>query len=92
MRATIAFAALNAALDKYLVDGTVNLAAAFGRVFGRFNKWIDENFVDGLVNEVGAFTQEFAGGLRAMQTGRVQNYLLIAITGAALFTFLFLVK
>ncbi len=80
------------AFDKWVVDGLVNFAGWFGAIFGRFNKWIDETFVDGLVNEVGTFTQEIGGALRVIQTGRVQNYLLIGITGAALFAFLFLVR
>ncbi len=92
IRFTILFAALNAAIDKWIVDGTVNLVGKFSALFGRFNRWIDENFVDGFVNQVGLFTDEFSGGLRALQTGRVQNYLLIAITGAALFAFLFLIR
>jgi hypothetical protein len=38
----------------------------------------------------GIVTNEIGGGLKFIQTGRVQAYLLIAVTGAALFAFYFL--
>ena len=40
--------------------------------------------VDGLVNQLAEITGEVAGYTRLLQTGRVQNYLLIAATGAVL--------
>ncbi|MBI4785556.1 MAG: NADH-quinone oxidoreductase subunit L [Chloroflexi bacterium] len=78
--------------DRWIVDGTVNLAGAVGRLFGNISGWIDRTFVDGLVNQIGLFTNDVAAGLKLIQTGRVQNYLLIAITGATIFAFLFLIR
>jgi NADH:ubiquinone oxidoreductase subunit 5 (subunit L)/multisubunit Na+/H+ antiporter MnhA subunit len=78
--------------DRWIVDGTVNLAGLVGRAFGSISAWIDRTFVDGLVNQVGLFANDVAGGLKLIQTGRVQNYLLIAITGATIFAFLFLIR
>jgi NADH-quinone oxidoreductase subunit L len=78
------------ALDKWVVDGTVNFVAALGRVFGVISAWIDKNIVDGLVNWTGIVTDMVGNGLKLIQTGRVQNYLIIAITGAALFAFVML--
>ncbi|MGE5264126.1 MAG: NADH-quinone oxidoreductase subunit L [Acidobacteriota bacterium] len=80
------------AFDKLIVDGTVNLAGMVGRAFGSISGWIDHTFVDGLVNQIGLFTNDVAAGLKLIQTGRVQNYLLIAITGATIFAFLFLIR
>jgi NADH-quinone oxidoreductase subunit L len=80
------------AFDKWIVDGTVNLAGLVGRAFGSISGWIDRTFVDGLVNQVGLFTNDVSAGLKLIQTGRVQNYLLIAITGATIFAFLFLIR
>lgn len=79
------------AFDKAIVDGLVNLAAAIGRLISVISGWIDHTIVDGLVNVVGIFTDMVGDALKLIQTGRVQNYLLIAIAGAAFFAFLFLV-
>ena len=38
--------------------------------------WFDRTIVDGTVNGVGALTRGAGGGLRQVQTGRVQNYAL----------------
>jgi NADH-quinone oxidoreductase subunit L len=77
------------AFDKWVVDGLVNLAGALGRVLSTISGWIDKTFVDGAVNFVGMITNELGDGLKYIQTGRVQNYLLIAITGATVIVFVF---
>jgi NADH-quinone oxidoreductase subunit L len=38
--------------------------------------WFDRTIVDGTVNAVGLVTRDAGGGLRRIQTGRVQNYAL----------------
>ena len=86
------FARLCAAFDKFIVDGLVNLAGLLGRVFGTLSAWIDHTIVDGVVNAVGILTDMVGDGLKLIQTGRVQNYLLIAIAGAAIFAFIFMVR
>jgi len=86
------FAGVCFAFDKWVVDGLVNLAGLLGRVIGSISGWIDHTFVDGVVNQVGIFTQEIGDGLKFIQTGRVQNYLLLAIAGAAVFAFLFMIR
>ena len=45
-----------------------------GGVIARGAKAIDERVVDGIVNAVGRLTLCHGGGLRRVQTGRVQNY------------------
>ncbi len=92
MRLVEWFASACFAFDRWIVDGTVNLAGAIGRAIGTLSAWIDHTFVDGFVNQVGLFTNDIGSGLKLIQTGRVQNYLLIAITGATLFAFLFLIR
>ena len=77
VRATVWFSALNALIDKYIVDGLVNLAGIVTEVFSRVQRWIDNNIVDGAVNLAGYITGELSAGLRLIQTGRVQNYLLV---------------
>ena len=49
------------------------------RIGGRvaaFLWWFDRTIVDGTVNGVGTLTRDAGGGLRRIQTGRVQNYAL----------------
>jgi NADH-quinone oxidoreductase subunit L len=86
------FADVCFAFDRWVVDGTVNLAGSLGRAFGSISAWIDRVFVDGLVNQVALFANDVAAGLKLIQTGRVQNYLLIAVAGATIFAFIFLIR
>ncbi len=50
---------------------------AFSRAIG----WIDRYLVDGVVNVVSAWTVMAGGGLRRVQTGRVQDYVLGVAAG-----------
>ncbi len=77
------------AFDKAIVDGMVNLVAALGRALATVSGWIDKTFVDGAVNLVGVVTEEIGDGLKLIQTGRVQNYLLLAVTGATICVLVF---
>jgi NADH-quinone oxidoreductase subunit L len=78
--------------DKRAVDGLVNLVGWIGRAFSLVDGLIDRYVVDGLVNSVGDVLGEVAGSLRLIQTGRVQNYLLIALLGAAIFALLYVAR
>ena len=73
-----------ASLNKWWFDELNDLL--WIRVGGRvaaFLWWFDRTIVDGTVNGVGALTRDAGGGLRRIQTGRVQNYALgIAVGGA----------
>ncbi len=73
-------------LTKFLYRGSLNKwwfdelnDLLWIRVGGRvaaFLWWFDRTIVDGTVNGVGALTRDAGGGLRRIQTGRVQNYAL----------------
>ncbi len=68
--------------DQQVVDGAVNQAGEAGGRLSRVNGLFDQYGVDGAVNGIG-FTFGRAGAtLRLIQTGLVQNYLLIASAGA----------
>jgi NADH-quinone oxidoreductase subunit L len=86
------FARLCAAFDKAIVDGLVNFVGWLGRVIGVISAWIDHTIVDGVVNAIGIFTDMVGDGLKLLQTGRVQNYLLIAVAGVAIFAFFFMIR
>jgi len=82
VRPSTAFAQLASRFDGGVIDGAVNFAGAIGRFLGRFDAWIDSTFVDGAVNLVASLTSAAGGGLRRLQTGRVQTYLYGALGGA----------
>ena len=66
-----------ASLNKWWFDELNDLL--FIRIGGRvaaFLWWFDRTIVDGAVNGVGFVTRDAGGGLRRIQTGRVQNYAL----------------
>ena len=86
------FAHVCSAFDKAIIDGLVNLVGLLGRAIGTLSAWIDHTIVDGVVNAVGIVTEMIGDGLKLIQTGRVQNYLLIAVAGAAIFAFIFMVR
>jgi NADH-quinone oxidoreductase subunit L len=77
IRATVAFSALNGLIDQYLVDGLVNAVGWLTNQFSVLSGLFDHYVVDGIVNGIAFVTEEGARGLRLIQTGRVQNYLLI---------------
>jgi NADH-quinone oxidoreductase subunit L len=66
-----------ASLNKWWFDELNDLL--FIRIGGRVAAllwWFDRVIVDGTVNGVGTVTRDAGGGLRRIQTGRVQNYAL----------------
>jgi NADH-quinone oxidoreductase subunit L len=80
-----------AAFDLRVVDGIVNAVGAFGRWLSSWLKRaIDNPIVDGAVNGVGQVTEWFGEFMRATQTGKVQNYLLVAAVTVLLLLALYL--
>ncbi|MDQ4076206.1 MAG: NADH-quinone oxidoreductase subunit L [Chloroflexota bacterium] len=65
----------------WLIDPIVNGVGQAGRLMSDLNGWIDRNIVDGMVNFVGIIMDESSRALRLIQTGRVQNYLVILLAG-----------
>ncbi len=74
-RFTLWFSWLNGAFDRVVIDGIVNGAGYLTRVLSWFSGQIDKWVVDGLVNGVGAAIQVSGEGIRRVQTGRIQTYL-----------------
>jgi NADH-quinone oxidoreductase subunit L len=92
IRLVVWFGGFLFAFDKRVVDGLVNLGGWIGRAFASVGGLIDHFAVDGAVNAVADVVGEIAGGLRLIQTGRAQNYLLLALLGAAIFALLFVAR
>jgi NADH-quinone oxidoreductase subunit L len=64
-----------ASLNKYYFDDLYQLVFARGGVvLSNALWWFDVKVIDGAVNGVGWLAQRLGGGLRRIQTGRVQNY------------------
>jgi len=81
-----------ASLNKWWFDDLNDLL--FIRIGGRIAAllwWFDRTIVDGAVNGVGTFVRGTGGGLRQIQTGRVQNYALGIAVGLIVMAGSFLV-
>ncbi len=81
-----------ASLNKWWFDELNDLL--FIRIGGRIAAamwWFDRMIVDGTVNATGTVTRSAGGGLRRIQTGRVQNYALGIAVGLIVMAGSFLV-
>ncbi len=72
----------NQILDKGLIDGVIHffarLAGLIGDMFKEFNRVV----IDGVGDGIPAVLGDLGRGLRPMQTGRIQQYLLFALIAA----------
>jgi NADH:ubiquinone oxidoreductase subunit 5 (subunit L)/multisubunit Na+/H+ antiporter MnhA subunit len=67
--------------DLSVIDGLVNWTGIGTLKGSDIHNWVDKYIVDGFVNFVGYTTQFFSAVIRRIQTGFVQNYLLIIFLG-----------
>ncbi len=70
--------------DLVVVDGLVNLAGRAGATVSSLSDVVDLRFVDRIVDGVGDLVRAGGRFLRPIQTGRVQNYLLVAVLFTAI--------
>ena len=75
--------------DQKAIDGAVNGAGSTGLSLSRLKEWFDNAVVDRLVNALGGAIGWAGAHLRLVQTGLVQNYLLVAF-GSAVILFILL--
>ena len=85
---TLLLARVDNFIDRYIIDAVVNLAGRAARGLSGISRWIDTYIVDGLVNGTGIGTSEVGQWLRLLQTGIVQNYLLVVFVAIVLIAFL----
>ena len=71
-------------IDRRVIDGLVDGAAALARGVSRLSIRFDEAVVDGAVNGVGRVNLAASRFLRRLQTGFVYNYALAVVVGIAL--------
>ncbi len=70
-----------AGIDVNVVDRLVNGGGIVGAAISRLSNWLDLHVVDAAVNASAAASEVASRGLRQLQTGRVQQYLLILFAG-----------
>ena len=85
---TLLISKLSSLFDMKVIDGFVNGVARITASFAFDNGRFDLKIVDGMVNLVGKIVAFFGAQLRMVQTGRVQNYILIAL-GAVVLVLIF---
>jgi len=72
------------ALDTYVVDGLVNLAAFVGRRLGAGVGLFDSKVVDGAFNGAASMTQGGGSVLRGTHAGRIRGYVLLLFAGSVI--------
>ena len=78
-------------VDARVVDGAVNGFGAFTRLYANWSGIVDGWVVDGAVNGVGSIIQSGSRAFRLIQTGVVQNYLLVMALGLFVFATIYLI-
>lgn len=92
-RAFIWFAIMWRWFDLHVIDGIVNaIGYATAFIFATAYRWFDLTVVDGAVNFVGWFTKIIGNITRRLQTGLVQHYMFLVMTGLVVIALWMLLK
>jgi NADH-quinone oxidoreductase subunit L len=91
VRGTLALTQILAWFDRTIIDGIVNGAASFVRVVSELDGAFDRYVVDGAVNAVANGTYAFGRTVRQIQTGAINSYLTVVVTGVLGGAFLYFV-
>ena len=81
-------AGIIAKFDKQVIDVAIDKAAAGVRVVSRVDDAIDRNLVDGVVNLIAQWTYSIGRSLKAVQTGRIRQYVMLIVVGVVALTML----
>jgi NADH-quinone oxidoreductase subunit L len=90
IRATIGLADLLFKFDQGIIDAIVNLVGKLTERWSYVSRLFDTYVIDGIVNGVGRVTSAVGEELRYIQTGRVQNYMVIVVISVVLLMGVFL--
>jgi NADH-quinone oxidoreductase subunit L len=90
IRGTIALATLLFRFDLRIIDAVVNLVGKLTERCSYVSRLFDTYVIDGIVNGVGRVTSAVGQELRYIQTGRVQNYMVIVVISVVLLMGVFL--
>jgi NADH-quinone oxidoreductase subunit L len=66
-------------IDIYIVDGIVNAVGWLVYQLARFKGWFDLAVVDGIVNGIAWIVDYFSNFLKPIQSGFVQNYMMVIV-------------
>ena len=78
-------------VDGTVVDGVVNGFGKFTRLYSNWSGWADRRYVDGSVDGAANLVRGGSQVFRLLQTGVVQNYLLVMAFGVFIFVAIFLI-
>jgi NADH-quinone oxidoreductase subunit L len=81
VRGTLALTQLLAWFDRTIIDGIVNGAASLVRTLGELDGAFDKYVVDGAVNAIADGTYAFGRTLKQVQSGAINAYLIVIVTG-----------
>jgi len=77
-------------MDRKVIDGVLHWFAYISGVIGNFFRdAIDKPIINGSGDWIAETTKKLGAWFRTIQTGRVQQYMILAIFSLAVFTFLF---
>jgi NADH-quinone oxidoreductase subunit L len=76
--------------DLWVIDPIVDGVGKLGRRISEWGRWTDAHIVDAFVNGVAAVVGAVGSALRVIQTGRVQNYLLVGLVAISMLLGVFL--
>ncbi len=76
-------------VDTYVVDGLVNLTGLITILESRVFEFFDVRGIDGAVNGVSTGLDAASRRCRQLQTGLIQNYMLVMVAGVVLFAVIF---
>jgi NADH-quinone oxidoreductase subunit L len=82
-------------IDKIIIDGILHAIGRFGLWFGRILRgWFDVPVVNGIGNGIADGTRKLGADLKPVQTGRIQQYMLITmlvVVGVGIIFYIFFV-
>jgi NADH-quinone oxidoreductase subunit L len=90
IRGTIGLANVFFRFDQGIIDAIVNLIGKLMERWAYVSRLFDTYVIDGIVNGVGRVTSAVGEELRQIQTGRVQNYMVIVVISVVLLMGVFL--
>lgn len=90
VRLALALSKAFAWFDAHVIDGIVNAVGKITVIFSTISRWIDVHIVDAIVNFAGWITGKAGGILRYLQTGQVQNYMILVVIGVILMALVYL--
>jgi NADH-quinone oxidoreductase subunit L len=92
IRGTIGLSNVCARFDLGIIDGIVNLIGKLTERWSWVSRLFDVYIIDGIVNGVGRVASAVGQELRYIQTGRVQNYMIIVVISVLLLAGVFLYR